>query len=245
MMMDTRIEKEVRLLKAYAVVSTLIFIVLAFAAFQKSNQKTKFEELDVERLNIIEKDGKLKVVLANEAKAPPVIFKGKTLSKGSRSPGIYFYNANGEECGGVAYGTNEKDGKYEAHSGILFDQYNQDQTVGITYSDSNGNRAAGLNVWDRPDTPIWVSVEKLDAIRAMQDGEEKTAALNRLRESGELGASRVFVGKGRDKAAVVMLADSKGKPRIKMTVDGAGVAKLEFMDETGKVTYSLPESAKK
>lgn len=243
--MDARIEKEIRFLKAYAVISTLLFMVLAFAAFQKSNQKSKFEELDVERLNIIEKDGKLKLVLANAAKAPPVVFNGKTLSKGSRSPGLYFYNANGEECGGVAYDTSEKDGKYEAHSGILFDQYNQDQTVGITYSDANGSRAAGLNVWDRPDTPIWVSVEKLDAIRAMREGAEKTEALNRLRESGELGASRVFVGKGRDKAAVVMLSDGKGKPRIRMAVDGAGVAKLEFMDETGKVTYSLPEATKR
>ncbi len=243
--MNTRIEKEVRFLKAYAVVTTLLFIVLAFAAFQKSNQKTKFEELDVERLNIIEKDGKLKVVLANEAKAPPVVFNGKTLSKGSRSPGIYFYNANGEECGGIAYETAEKDGKYEAHSGILFDQYNQDQTVGLTYSDANGNRSAGLNVWDRPDTPIWVSVEKLDAVRAIKDDGERTAALNKMVDGGELGAARVFVGKSRDKAAVVVLSDGKGKPRIKMAVDGAGVAKLEFLDETGKVTYSLPETAKK
>jgi hypothetical protein len=243
--METKLEKEVRFLKAYTVISTLVFMVLAFAAFQKSNQKTKFEELDVERLNIIEKDGKLKVVLANQAKAPPVVFNGKTLSKGGRSPGIYFYNANGEECGGVAYGTSEKDGKYQAHSGILFDQYNQDQTVGITYSDSNGNRSAGLNVWDRPDTPIWVSVEKLDTVRAMQNDAERTAALNKLVESGELGASRVFVGKGRDKAAIVMLADSKGKPRIQMKVDAAGSAKLEFLDEQGKVTYSLPEPLKK
>jgi hypothetical protein len=243
--MNTRLEKEVRFLKIYAVVSTLLFVVLTFAAFQKSNQKTKFEELDVERLNIVEKDGKLKVVLANAAKAPPVIFNGKTLSKGSRSPGLYFYNANGEECGGLAYDTSEKDGKYEAHSGILFDQYNQDQTVGITYSDANGNRSAGLNVWDRPDTPIWVSVEKLEAVRAMKDDRERTEALNKLIASGDLGASRVFVGKGRDKAAIVMLADGKGKPRLQMKVDAAGVAKLEFLDENGKVTYSLPETTKK
>ena len=48
----------------------------------------------------------------------------------------------------------------------------------------------------------------------------------------------------RDKAAVVRLADAKGKPRIKLSVDATGAPKLEFLDETGKVTYSLPQDSK-
>ena len=56
-------------------------------------------------------------------------------------------------------------------------------------------------------------------------------------------AERVMVGRDREQAAVVRLSDAKGKPRIKLSVDVAGSPKLEFLDETGKVTYSLPQNS--
>ena len=54
-------------MKAYAAVSTLLLVVVAFAGFRQVNQKTKFTEIDVERINIVEKDGKLTMVISNEA----------------------------------------------------------------------------------------------------------------------------------------------------------------------------------
>jgi hypothetical protein len=38
-----------------------------------------------------------------------------------------------------------------------------------------------------------------------------------------------------------VLSDIKGKPRIVMSVTADGTSKIEFWDETGEVTYSLPE----
>ena len=69
-------------------------------------------------------------------------------------------------------------------------------------------------------------------------------AMKKARESGEFGAQRVFVGKDSDKTAAVTLFDAKGKPRIKLSVDAAGTGRLEFLDDTGKAMYSLPESSK-
>ncbi|HXG92875.1 MAG TPA: hypothetical protein VNN73_10985, partial [Blastocatellia bacterium] len=135
-----------------------------------------------------------------------------------------------------------------AGGALLFDQLNQDQTVGIIYSENDNRRTAGLRVWDRPDKPIWEVAEQLEAIRKMKDGPEKTEAMKRLQDAaarGEMGAQRVFVGKGADKSAAIMLADSKGRTRISLTVDEAGAARLNFLDESGKVIYSLPEEAKK
>ncbi|MNE91398.1 hypothetical protein D3C80_1890050 [compost metagenome] len=54
-------------------------------------------------------------------------------------------------------------------------------------------------------------------------------------------AQRVFVGKDVNKTAMVLLADRMGKPRLQMMVDSNGTAKLNFLDENGKVTYSLPK----
>ena len=60
--METQIEKEVRYLKIYAVVSTLFFAVFLLSAFAVVSNK-KFEEIDVERINIVEKNGKLDMVI--------------------------------------------------------------------------------------------------------------------------------------------------------------------------------------
>jgi hypothetical protein len=55
------------------------------------------------------------------------------------------------------------------------------------------------------------------------------------------GAVRAKIGRDRDKPAVVRLGDPKGRPRLKLSVDATGAPKLEFLDEPGKVSYSLPQ----
>jgi hypothetical protein len=248
--MGDNIKRDILMLKAYSVLVTMLLgtvLVCGFArADGQANQKPKFAEIDVERINIVEKDGTIKMVISNKERTPDPVVGGKTLRgkrQGDKSPGIIFYNDQGDEDGGLAFGGQEKDGKSSAHAALLFDQFNQDQTVGIMYSESNGRRSAGLRVWDRPDTPLLKSVDKFESIAKMQDGPEKTEAIRKLRETGELGANRLFVGKTDDKSAAVILSDGMGRPRIRMTVDTAGAGKLEFLDEHGKTTYSFPEAA--
>jgi hypothetical protein len=237
-----KLEKEVRFLKVYAVVTTLLFVVLVFSAFQQANQKTRFTEIDVERINIVEKDGKLKMVISNGERQHPGIVDGKTLSR-KRPPGVLFFNQKGDECGGLSFDGDQKDGKASAGALLAFDRFRQDQTVGIQYGEGNGQYYAGLRVWDRPDTSLGPVIDKLVAIEKMGDGPEKAAAIKELRETSG-GAERVMVGRDREQAAVVRLSDAKGKPRIKISVDVSGLPKLEFLDETGKVTYSLPQQDK-
>jgi len=237
-----KLEKEVRFLKVYAVVTTLLFVVLVFSAFQQANQKTRFTEIDVERINIVEKDGKLKMVISNGERQHPGIVDGKTLSR-KRPPGVLFFNQKGDECGGLSFDGDQKDGKASAGALLAFDRFRQDQTVGIQYGEGNGQYYAGLRVWDRPDTSLGLVIDKLVAIEKMGDGPEKAAAIKELRETSG-GAERVMVGRDREQAAVVRLSDAKGKPRIKISVDVSGLPKLEFLDETGKVTYSLPQQDK-
>lgn len=237
-----KLEKEVRFLKVYAVVTTLLFVVLVFSAFQQANQKTRFTEIDVERINIVEKDGKLKMVISNGERQHPGIVDGKTLSR-KRPPGVLFFNQKGDECGGLSFDGDQKDGKPSAGALLAFDRFRQDQTVGIQYGEGNGQYYAGLRVWDRPDTSLGPVIDKLVAIEKMGEGPEKAAAIKELRETSG-GAERVMVGRDREQAAVVRLSDAKGKPRIKISVDVSGLPKLEFLDETGKVTYSLPQQDK-
>lgn len=75
----------------------------------------------------------------------------------------------------------------------------------------------------------------------MKDGPEKTAAMTKLAETAGPAPERAFLGRDRENASVVRLNDAKGKARIKMSVDATGAPKLEFLDEAGRVTYSLPQ----
>jgi hypothetical protein len=243
--METRLERDVRFLKSYSIVVTLLLTVIAFSAFSQASQKNKFEEIDVERINIVEKDGKVKLVISNKERFPDPFIDGKTypLRQGGRTAGMIFYNDKGDECGGLSFSGQEKDGSRRAGAGLLFDQFNQDQTIGITYNEADGRRTAGLNVWDRPDTPLGQMVEQLQTLQKMPEGQEKTQALQKFRESSGV-AQRVFVGKNRDKAALLALFDPQSRPRVQLIVDAQGSARLEFLDEKGTVVHVLPTSGK-
>jgi hypothetical protein len=241
--METKLQRDVRLLKAYSLLMTILFAVIAFTSISQANQnqKTKFEEIDVERINVVEKDGKLKLVISNAERQHPGTIDGRTLSR-KRPAGFLFFNDAGDECGGLSFSGNQRDGKGNAGGLLAFDRFRQDQTVGLQYSESNGQYSAGLRVWDRPDASLGPVIDKLAAIEKMNEGPEKAAAMKALREmAGASAAERVMVGRDREQASVVRLSDPKGRPRLKLSVDVAGMPKLEFLDETGKVTYSLPQ----
>jgi len=235
--METKIEKEVRFLKTYAVIATVLCGVFVLSAFTLATRKQKFEEIDVDRINIVEKDGKLKLVISNKDRLPDPIVAGKTLPRDSKSPGILFYNAEGDESGGLVFDGQRKGGKLNAFSSLTFDQYQQDQTLQLVYDDSPGSRLVGLRIKDRPDFPQPEQARRLEEVRQMKEGAEKTAAMRPL-----LAPDRVFVGKSNGNAAV-WLFDPEGKPRIKIGVDASGNPKLQFLDANGKVTYSLLDSA--
>jgi hypothetical protein len=242
--METKLQRDVRLLKAYSLLITVLFTLIAFTSMTHADQKNKFEEIDVERINIVEKDGKLKLVISNSERQHPGTIDGRTLAR-KRPAGFLFFNDAGDECGGLSFSGNQKDGKGNASGLLAFDRFRQDQTVGLQYGESNGQYSAGLRVWDRPESSLGPLIDKMVDIEKMKEGPEKTAAMKALREMPAAStAERVMVGRDREQAAVVRLSDAKGKPRLKLSVDAAGVSKLEFLDEAGKVTYSLPQDSK-
>lgn len=230
--------RRLRILEVYAAVSGVIFLVMALAAFVRSPTQ-KLEELDVERLNVVERNGNLRLVIANSDHMPDPIIDGKSF-KTERPSGIIFYNRKGDEDGGLIFDGIAKEGdKYGAYGGLSFDQYRQSQIVAVTYNDHTGSREAGLHVWDRPETPLSELLARDEAVAKMPEGSEKTSAEKAL-QSAKFSPARVFVGKNQEKDSQVTLYDAKGKARIDIVVTAAGDAHLDFLDEEGKITYSLP-----
>jgi hypothetical protein len=83
----------------------------------------------------------------------------------------------------------------------------------------------------------------MQAINRMPEGAEKQKALDRIKQEsarGELGMHRMFAGNNSDGTTGVTIADRLGKQRIALLVDQKNAPHLQFLDESGKVIYSIP-----
>src|SRR5687768_18524475 len=114
--MSDDIRREIRRLRGYCLVMTAAFGVMALAAFRQASQNTRFVEIDVERINIVEPDGKLRMVISNRPRSIGRIYTGKPFGyAGGGRPGIIFFNDEGTENGGLTItGSRDSTGRYQA-----------------------------------------------------------------------------------------------------------------------------------
>jgi hypothetical protein len=239
--MRVSLRRQFLFLRVYTIATSIIFIVLASAAFRQAGTAHNLGEISVERINVVDANGTLRMVISNKDRMHPGVFDGKMINRPRPVAGMIFFNDEGDEAGGLGYTGQERDGVRSADAGIMFDQLKQDQTIGFSYTESNGRRTAGFQVWDRPETPHSKLVEQLNAANAIADRAKRDKALADVRAAAPPGPRRVFVGKNGDRAALVSLADAQGKPRLVLTVDPAGNPRIEFLDESGRVVTRVPE----
>ncbi len=247
--MSDTIERDVRFLKRYAAVATAGMILLSVAAFTRggSTTPTKFDEIDVQRINIVEPNGAYRMVISNRPRSIGPIYKGQPFGyAGGGRPGIIFFNDEGTENGGLTFtGRRDADGKYQASTHMSFDQFDQDQVLNLDYADRNGRRLIGFSVNDRADVDIHDMVAQRDSIMKIADSSARATALRQWagpRNGVPLNAQRLFVGRDPSKSAIVTLADPQGRPRLRLAVDSLGTPRVEFLDANGRVTFTLPDS---
>lgn len=116
--MDGTLQKEIRFAKLYAIVLTLVLTAVAVCGFTFAGERTKFDEIDVARKNVVEKDGTVKMVISNKERAPDAIIRGKTYPRqGGNSSGIIFFTDKGDECGGLAFSGDDRGEKGDERRG--------------------------------------------------------------------------------------------------------------------------------
>lgn len=226
-------------MQGYVAVTSVFFVVLALSAFRQGPKPQSLGEITVERINVVDADGTLRLVIANKERMHPGVIGGKVLQRPRPYAGLIFFNDHGDEAGGLTLRGREADGRRSADAGIMFDQLGQDQTIGFDYSEQDGQRSAAFKVWDRPDTPLANLVDRVNAANAIEDPAERSAALAKIRADAPRPAQRVYVGRSRDRVASVLLADAEGRNRLVLKVDAAGTASIEFLDADGKVVQRL------
>jgi hypothetical protein len=213
--METRILNQIRRLKIYAAAMTVAFAVLCLTAFTRSAQKQKFEEIDAERINIVDAHGSRQLVISNEDRFPEPVANGQEF-KGLRSirpAGLVFYDRKRNEAGGLVTFQRESG----QNSLIAFD-YTTAEAVGFSrfQSDDGKHSSAGFEVLDPP--PSGTTLE----------------------EAGAKHRTRIAIS-NENKDAEIMLADADGKERIKLKVAADGAASIQILDHDGKVVFSAPK----
>lgn len=238
--METKLEKDVRFLKVYAAVATLLCAVFLLTAFAAQTNRQKFEEIDVERINVVERDGKLKLVISNAARQHPGSIGGKILLPRERPAGLIFFSERGDEVGGLIFSGKDGEGQFGS---LTFDKSRGDQTIAFQHLEGDsGDYFAGLSFNDENST-IPERLARLDAIKRLPTEEARKAARAEMWNKGEFLVNRLSIGKGRNKSAFISLSDAGGKERLQISVAADGTPKINFLDGAGKVTYSLPNNA--
>jgi hypothetical protein len=236
--MTRSIRRQLRFLHAYVAATLLVFVVLAASAFRQPAPRS-LGEITADRINIVDANGTLRLVISNKDRMHPGVIGGKVLQRPRPTAGLIFFNDQGDEAGGLTLTGREQNGTRTANAGLMFDQLGQDQTIGFEYGENKDGRTAAFKVWDRPDAQLSELVEKLNAANAIPDAAERAAAVAQVRANAPKAAQRVFVGKSRERVASVMLADAQGRNRLALKVDADGNASIEFLDADGKVVQRL------
>lgn len=237
-----QLARQNRLMKTLLATTCIGLAALGLMAARAPDTKASFTEIDAERINIVMPDGKRELVLANRNRLPRAVIDGKEVDDDRGMPGILFYNAVGDENGGLIFdGRLGKDGEPSAGVHFSMDRFGGDQQLALGHYESGGAMETGLNIYDRglakDYDPLW------DAYDKAKDGPEKERLKQQWTAAGGQQTPRVFVGKTRGKSSAVMLADTKGQPRIMMLVESDGTPSLEFLDEQGKVIQRLPQKS--
>src|SRR3954468_3685909 len=190
--MDEQLRREITRLRRTTAIAISLLVIVAVSAFVQARARTTFDEIDVQRINVREANGTLRLTISNHARLPEAVVGGKTYplrgGSGVQSAGLIFFNDEGNEDGGLVWTGQRTANGNRAAAHLTFDQYDQDETVSLGYGEENRRRQAGLSIIDRPDEPIQIFAESLMAIRAMPDGPAKEARMKRFRRVWKRGA---------------------------------------------------------
>jgi hypothetical protein len=234
-----------RMLVVYSGVLTLALAFSVLTAAQKS-AKTSFKEIDVQRINIVEPDGTIRLVLSDKALFPGILFKKKEYPHPNRkTAGLLFYNEEGTENGGLIFGgEKDKDGKVSAYGHLSFDQYNQDQVVSIDAIEDDGLRKARISLWDRPDYSVEELLLLQERIKNLSQEQQK-AEYTKFFAQRQKAQPRLFLGRSDNGSVSLRLNDKQGRERLVLEVTEDGAPIVRFLDQNGRETGRWPEDTRK
>lgn len=224
------------ILKLYSITVTGVLVFFFLVGFKISSSEQKFEEIFVERINIVESDGKLKMVISNQDRQHPGMMDGEIYPTRERPPGIIFFNEEQDEVGGLAYYGNETEGGNQLF--LSFDQYKDDQIMQLMeYTRENGDNRYGLQLWEREKSlKMHDRMAIMDSLEKAGYNYRQKLEFLKVKNGGDpIIAPRMFVGRNYNRETGVFLQDKNGVDRMRLYIDSNNLPKLEVLDEQGEI----------
>lgn len=243
------------------IIALILFnLILLINIFFFQSENHKFEEIDVERINIVEADGTLKLALFNSVRLTKGLDGDKRAGTGSIS-GILFYNEEGYEAGGMVFNGKKIEGGQQSAIGLTMDGYRQDQTMSIQHNEKKDSLTSfyddAIRIMSRPDrSDVEEEYDFYKLKYPEQFGDEKTPRLPQkvidslemvLARQYKVAKQRIFLGHSRgdnghgwyDNSGLY-IKNKYGKSMIKIYVDKDNTPRIEVLDTLGKeVIYNL------
>jgi hypothetical protein len=229
-----------RFLMIYSGVLTAVFAITVLSGFAQAPRSLTLEQLDVQRINLREPDGTLRLVISNTDKAPGLIIKGKEYPHPDRkTAGMIFFNDEGTENGGLIFGgEKDKAGSKQSHGHLSFDAYEQDQTMALDSHQEGADRYTKLQFNDYPDYSILEELQLMAAIKDLPQDQQK-ARIKAFFDQHGGPTARMLLARNTDNSVQLALNDAQGHTRIVMKVAPDGAPSLQMLDGAGKVTGEL------
>jgi hypothetical protein len=206
-------------------------VVLAVSGFTAARQKASFGTIDVQRINLVEPDGTLRMVLSDRARFPGAIIRGKEYPFDRHTAGLLFFNDEGTENGGLIFGGQKnEDGTVSSYGHLSFDRYDQDQELNLEHLQDGSGQSTKLAFLDQPDWPI------SDVLRLPREQWAHFAA------SHPRGTPRLMMSRTEDGSVSLGLKDKQGHTRILIKVAADGTPVIELLDPSGQIVSRLPRS---
>lgn len=240
-----------KFLAIYSGALTLVLAVTMLSGFAHQGGP-KFDTITVQRINVVEPDGTLRMVLTNNRRLPGVIQHGKEYPdiadrKARTTAGILFYDAEGSESGGLTFGgRKDAQGNIDRFGHFAFDRYEQDQMFAISAVDQGVAFGSSIQMNELPDWSIVEYLELMESVQHLPE-EERQAAEDAFFETHprEGFGARVALSYEKDTTAAVSASalqfiDDESNPRLRAGLDVADDPSIQFRDAVGNVTYSIP-----
>lgn len=253
-------DKKVKRLEIVLTVIIILNVTYFLVGFVNKKDPSKFEEIDVERINIVEADGTLKLALFNSARLKRGL-DGDKRSGSGRISGMLFYNEEGYETGGLVFDGKKIAGGQDSGIGLMFDGYRQDQSIALQHNERKDSTSSyyedGLKITSRPDrSDVKEEYDFYALLNPKKFGDDDTPKLTKseidsieiaLSAQNKIAQRRLFIGSKRGNngegwfdESGLYIKNKYGKDMIKIYVDNNNIPKIEILDSLGKtIKYNL------
>ncbi|WP_282042931.1 hypothetical protein [Winogradskyella flava] len=222
--------------------SLINFILLVCVLFyliynQTKKQATHFKKLTAERIDVVGENGNKFIVLSNPKNQALATTNGKLTNPESterNTPGLIFFNSEGDEVGGLVFDKDEE-GTYQM---LTFDQNKNDQIMVLRKDEYEENgqwfRQYGLEISERSEKPYIEIIKEYNFINKLEDSVKRAHEFNKFWSNSEhFAPKRLFLGRLENLNTGLFLLDKENNIKLSIYVDSYGKPVLQYVDSLG------------